>query len=169
MKTPEWLDPQDVPNAVRLEAVSKRFGRGDAEVTALHEVNLRIPRGTFTAVMGPSGSGKSTLLHCAAGLDRPTSGAVFLGSTGTDLTTMSESKLTLLRRREIGFVFQAFNLLPALTVRRTSRCRCDWPASAPTDADSLRSCTGSDWRSGPGTGRPSCPAGSNSESRSRAP
>jgi putative ABC transport system ATP-binding protein len=104
------------PDAVRLQAVSKRYGRGDAQVTALREVSVSIPRGTFTAVMGPSGSGKSTFLHCAAGLDRPTSGSVFLGSSGTDLATMSESKLTVLRRREIGFVFQAFNLLPSLTV-----------------------------------------------------
>ena len=105
-------------DAVLLAAVSKRFGRGDGQVDALREVDLRIQRGTFTAVMGPSGSGKSTLLRCAAGLDRPTSGSVLFGSTGTELTTMSESKLTVLRRRDIGFVFQAFNLVPALTVRQ---------------------------------------------------
>jgi putative ABC transport system ATP-binding protein len=118
MSTPDRSSSPDVRDAVRMESVTKRFGRGDAQVTALRDVSVRIPRGTFTAVMGPSGSGKSTFLHCAAGLDRPTSGSVFLGSMGTDLTTMSESKLTVLRRTEIGFVFQAFNLLPALTVRQ---------------------------------------------------
>jgi putative ABC transport system ATP-binding protein len=118
MSTPDRSGLHSPPDAVRLVAVSKRFGRGDSQVTALREVNIRIPSGTFAAVMGPSGSGKSTFLHCAAGLDRPTSGSVFLGSTGIDLATMSEPKLTVLRRRQIGFVFQAFNLIPALTVRQ---------------------------------------------------
>ncbi|MGC0339380.1 ABC transporter ATP-binding protein [Streptomyces sp. SLBN-8D4] len=85
-------------------------------VTALHDVTLAFPRGTFTAVMGPSGSGKSTLLQCAAGLDRPTSGSVTM--SGTELTTLSETRLTLLRRERIGFVFQAFNLLPSLTAEQ---------------------------------------------------
>ncbi|MFF1304577.1 ABC transporter ATP-binding protein [Streptomyces sp. NPDC058307] len=85
-------------------------------VTALHDVTLAFPRGSFTAVMGPSGSGKSTLLQCAAGLDRPTSGSVAL--RGTELTTLSETKLTLLRRERIGFVFQSFNLLPSLTAEQ---------------------------------------------------
>lgn len=118
MRRREPSGPNDVRDAVRMEAVSKRFGRGDAQVTALREASISIPRGTFTAIMGPSGSGKSTFLHCAAGLDRPTSGSVFLGSLGTDLTRMSESKLTVLRRRQIGFVFQAYNLVQALTVRQ---------------------------------------------------
>ena len=75
-----------VPDAVRLEAVSKRFGRGDAQVVALRDGSVRIPRGTVTAVMGPSGSGKRTFLHCAAGLDRPTSGSVFgCGATVTSV------------------------------------------------------------------------------------
>ncbi len=103
-------------NALRLDAVSKSYGRGPGRIRALDDVSLAVPRGTFTAVMGPSGSGKSTFLHCAAGLDRPTSGSVFLGSAGHDLGALSESDLTVLRRREIGFVFQAFNLVPALTV-----------------------------------------------------
>jgi putative ABC transport system ATP-binding protein len=118
MSTPDRSGLSDVPDAVRLESVSMLFGRGGSQVTALREVSVGIPRGTFTAVMGPSGSGKSTFLHCAAGLYRPTSGSVFLGSTGMDLTRMSEPKLTVLRRRQIGFVFQAFNLVPALTVRQ---------------------------------------------------
>jgi putative ABC transport system ATP-binding protein len=105
-------------DAVRLVSVGKRYGRGEGTVTALRDVSISVARGTFVAVMGPSGSGKSTFLHCAAGLDRPTSGSVYLGSGATDLATMSESKLTVLRRRQIGFVFQAFNLIPALTVRQ---------------------------------------------------
>ncbi|MCX5411729.1 ABC transporter ATP-binding protein [Streptomyces sp. NBC_00059] len=104
------------PSAVRLSTVSRSFGKGPEAVTALDGVSLAIPRGSFTAIMGPSGSGKSTLLQCTAGLDRPTSGRVFLGDT--DLTRLSERKLTLLRRERIGFVFQAFNLLPALTAEQ---------------------------------------------------
>ncbi|MFF2126050.1 ABC transporter ATP-binding protein [Streptomyces olivochromogenes] len=103
-------------DAIRLYSVSRRYGAGDGVVTALDEVSLAFPRGTFTAVMGPSGSGKSTLLQCATGLDRPTSGSVTVG--GTDLTKLSETKLTLLRRERIGFVFQAFNLLPSLTAEQ---------------------------------------------------
>ncbi|PNG22945.1 ABC transporter ATP-binding protein [Streptomyces cahuitamycinicus] len=102
--------------AVRLRSVTRSYGTGDNAVTALDQVSLDIPRGTFTTVMGPSGSGKSTLLQCTAGLDRPTGGQVFLGDT--DLTRLREKKLTLLRRRRIGFVFQAFNLLPALTAEQ---------------------------------------------------
>lgn len=101
------------PPAVRLGSVTRTFGKSAAAVTALDHVSLTIPAGTFTAVMGPSGSGKSTLLQCTAGLDRPTGGQVFLGDT--ELTGLGERKLTLLRRDRIGFVFQAFNLLPSLT------------------------------------------------------
>ena len=100
--------------AVRLDAVSKVYGRGRGAVAALREVSVGIPKGTFTAVMGPSGSGKSTFLQCAAGLDVPSSGSVRLG--GTDLTGMNENALTELRRGRIGFVFQSFNLVSALTV-----------------------------------------------------
>jgi putative ABC transport system ATP-binding protein len=82
----------------------------------LDAVSLVIERGTFTAVMGPSGSGKTTLLHCSAGLDTPSSGSVYLGQTRLD--QMSEKRLTLLRRSRVGLVFQAFNLIPALTVRQ---------------------------------------------------
>ncbi|MFI8952040.1 ABC transporter ATP-binding protein [Streptomyces sp. NPDC053750] len=101
---------------VRLETVRKIYTRGENSVAALAGVTVGFHQGTFTAVMGPSGSGKSTLLHCAAGLDRPTSGQVFL--EGTDLSSLSEKKLTLMRRDRIGFIFQAFNLMPALTVRQ---------------------------------------------------
>src|SRR5215203_4012126 len=96
--------------ALELESVSKVYGSGDGAVTALNGVTVGVRRGTFTAVMGPSGSGKSTFLHCAAGLDRPSSGIVHLGDI--DLTRLREPKLTELRRERVGFVFQAFNLLP---------------------------------------------------------
>jgi putative ABC transport system ATP-binding protein len=102
--------------AVQLTEVSKVYGRGAAAVTALDNVSIALARGSFTAVMGPSGSGKSTFLHCAAGLDRPTRGTVRLGDT--DLSGLKEVALTELRRERIGFVFQAYNLLPALTVEQ---------------------------------------------------
>ncbi|RGA05912.1 ABC transporter ATP-binding protein [Microbispora triticiradicis] len=99
---------------LRLDAVSKVYGKGQGAVAALREVSVNIPGGSFTAVMGPSGSGKSTFLHCAAGLDTPSSGSVRLG--GTELSGMDETWLTELRRQRIGFVFQAFNLVSSLTV-----------------------------------------------------
>ena len=98
---------------VQLWSVRRTYGSGPATVTALADVTVGFARGSFTAVMGPSGSGKSTLLSCAAGLDRPTDGRVLLG--GTDLGRLSETDLTVLRRERIGFVFQSFNLIPALT------------------------------------------------------
>ncbi|MCP2269529.1 ABC transporter ATP-binding protein [Actinokineospora diospyrosa] len=100
--------------AVRLSGVRKVYGKGSGAVAALAGVSAEFQRGTFTAVMGPSGSGKSTFLHCAAGLDRPTDGSVELD--GVELTKLGERQLTRLRRDKIGFIFQAFNLLPALTV-----------------------------------------------------
>ncbi|WP_049578443.1 ABC transporter ATP-binding protein [Streptomyces sp. SBT349] len=103
-------------HAVRLDAVTKVYGRrGHGGTVALDGVSAAIPHGTFTAVMGPSGSGKSTFLHCAAGLDRVTSGATWIGDT--ELGGMNETELTRLRRRRVGFVFQSFNLVPSLTVR----------------------------------------------------
>ncbi|MBB5934905.1 ABC transporter ATP-binding protein [Streptomyces zagrosensis] len=102
--------------AVELRGVSRQYGRGSNAVHALRGIDLALPRGSFTAVMGPSGSGKSTFLQCAAGLDRPTAGSVRLG--GTEITGMNENKLTALRRSRLGFVFQAFNLLPSLTVEQ---------------------------------------------------
>jgi putative ABC transport system ATP-binding protein len=101
-------------DAVRLDAVSKVYGKGQGAVAALREVSVAVPRGSFTAVMGPSGSGKSTFLHCAAGLDTPSSGSVRLG--GTELGGLGETELTRLRRQRVGFVFQAFNLVASLTV-----------------------------------------------------
>ncbi|MFE2327635.1 ABC transporter ATP-binding protein [Streptomyces sp. NPDC059385] len=102
--------------AVELRGVRREYGRGAATVQALRGIDLSLPRGSFTAVMGPSGSGKSTFLQCAAGLDLPTAGSVRLG--GTEITGLDENELTELRRSRLGFVFQAFNLLPSLTVEQ---------------------------------------------------
>jgi putative ABC transport system ATP-binding protein len=98
--------------AARAENLVKRYGSGQAAVTALDGVTLEVPAGSFTAVMGPSGSGKSTLLHCLVGLDTPDSGRIWIG--GEEITSMPDRQLTRLRRDRIGFVFQAFNLLPVL-------------------------------------------------------
>jgi putative ABC transport system ATP-binding protein len=98
--------------AARVQQLTKTYGSGDGEVRALDGVNVGIRRGEFTAIMGPSGSGKSTLMHVMAGLDTPTSGRAWIGDT--DITGLSDLELTILRRRRVGFVFQAFNLVPTL-------------------------------------------------------
>ncbi|MFG2683474.1 ABC transporter ATP-binding protein [Streptomyces sp. NPDC048392] len=102
------------PSAVRVKHLTRVYGTDEQPVTALAGVDAGFTGGTFTAVMGPSGSGKSTLLQTAAGLDRPSSGQVWIGDT--ELSQLSETELTKLRRTRIGFVFQAFNLIGALTV-----------------------------------------------------
>tara|TARA_B110000438_G_C15808534_1_gene648545 strand:+ start:385 stop:1149 length:765 start_codon:yes stop_codon:yes gene_type:complete len=99
--------------AARMVGGSKVYGTGDTEVRALDGVDVEFERGRFTAIMGPSGSGKSTLMHCSAGLDDLTSGTVYIGDV--ELGDLSERDLTLLRRDKVGFVFQAFNLIPTLT------------------------------------------------------
>jgi putative ABC transport system ATP-binding protein len=115
--------------AVRVEGLTRTYATDGQTVTALAGVDAAFARGTFTAVMGPSGSGKSTLLQTAAGLDRPTSGRVWVGDT--ELSRLSETKLTELRRDRIGFVFQAFNLIGALTVEENillpSKLSGSWP------------------------------------------
>lgn len=98
---------------VRARGLTKVYGTGAARVTALDDVDVDFDRGRFTAIMGASGSGKSTLLHCVAGLDRPSGGRVLIGDA--ELTALSDTDLTTLRRDRIGFVFQDFNLLPTLT------------------------------------------------------
>ncbi|MFJ6566147.1 ABC transporter ATP-binding protein [Streptomyces sp. NPDC091292] len=108
--------PVPEQRAVELRGVRRRYGRGSSAVHALRGIDVALARGSFTAVMGPSGSGKSTFLQCAAGLDRPTDGTVHLA--GTEITGMSENRLTALRRARLGFVFQSFNLLPSLTVEQ---------------------------------------------------
>jgi putative ABC transport system ATP-binding protein len=98
---------------VRAQDVTRVYGEGDTAVHALRGVSVEFPRGQFAAIMGPSGSGKSTLMHILAGLDQPTSGSVQIN--GTEIVGMSDKELTLLRRDNIGFIFQFFNLLPMLT------------------------------------------------------
>ncbi len=104
--------PVTAPPAARAEQAVKQYGRGDTTVSALAGVDVAIEAGRFTAIMGPSGSGKSTLMHCLAGLDTLTSGRVLVGDT--DLSTLNDKALTLLRRDRIGFVFQSYNLVPTL-------------------------------------------------------
>jgi putative ABC transport system ATP-binding protein len=102
-------------STVRAEHAVKVYGAGDTAVTALDDVTIEFPAGQFTAIMGPSGSGKSTLLHCLAGLDTLTAGKAFVGDA--ELGRLTDRQLTLLRRDRIGFVFQAFNLVPTLPAR----------------------------------------------------
>jgi putative ABC transport system ATP-binding protein len=100
--------------AASARGATKIYGKGDTRVVALDEVDVDFTAGNFTAIMGPSGSGKSTLMHCMAGLDRLSSGSVTVG--GLDISSASEKQLTLLRRDHLGFIFQAFNLVPTLNV-----------------------------------------------------
>jgi putative ABC transport system ATP-binding protein len=106
-------DAQSLAPAAHSRGLSKIFGAGDTRVVALDGVDVDFARGRFTAIMGPSGSGKSTLMHCMAGLDSVTGGQAFIGDV--DLSTLDDKALTVLRRDRVGFVFQAFNLLPTLT------------------------------------------------------
>jgi putative ABC transport system ATP-binding protein len=117
--------PPDAPGGAAARAVDavKVYGQGDTLVTALNHVSVDFERGRFTAIMGPSGSGKSTLMHCMAGLDSLTEGRAFIG--GTDISALSETELTLLRRDQVGFIFQAFNLVPTLTALENIRLPLD--------------------------------------------
>jgi putative ABC transport system ATP-binding protein len=117
---------------VSAREVTRRFGEGDTAVDALRGVSLDIAKGQLTAVMGPSGSGKSTLMHILAGLDRPTSGDVWID--GQDITTMNDQQLTLLRREHIGFVFQFFNLLPMLTAEENITLPLELAGEKPDEA-----------------------------------
>lgn len=101
--------------AASATGLDKTYGEGPAAVHALRGVDIAFRAGEFTAIMGPSGSGKSTLMHCMAGLDKPTAGRVFID--GVDLTTLKDKALTQLRRDNVGFVFQAFNLLPSMSAQ----------------------------------------------------
>jgi putative ABC transport system ATP-binding protein len=105
----------DLGLAARVQHLKKTYGSGEGTVHALDDVSVGIRRGQFTAIMGPSGSGKSTLMHIMAGLDTPTDGRVWIGDT--EITGLGDLDLTVLRRRRVGFIFQAFNLVPTLTAR----------------------------------------------------
>src|SRR5437879_5107542 len=149
--------------AVRAEHAVKVYGTGDTAVRALDDVTVEFPAGRFTAIMGPSGSGKSTLLHCLAGLDTLTAGRALVGDV--ELGGLSDRQLTLLRRDRIGFVFQAFNLVPTLSARDNITLPMTLAGSAP-DPDWLATVierTGLTDRLG--TARPSSPAASSSGSR----
>jgi putative ABC transport system ATP-binding protein len=111
--TPATLSAPSPPPAARAVEASKVYGKGEAQVRALDGVTVDFATGRFSAIMGPSGSGKSTLMHTLAGLDFVTSGQVFIGDT--DLAKLNDRQLTMLRRDRIGFIFQAFNLVPTLT------------------------------------------------------
>ena len=113
-RLPARPGPSTEPTVARVHRVAKHYGSGDATVHALRGVDLAVRRGEFVAIMGPSGSGKSTLMHLLAGLDSPSSGEVWLGDR--EIGTLDDTALTLLRRERIGFVFQAFNLVPTLDV-----------------------------------------------------
>jgi putative ABC transport system ATP-binding protein len=119
-------------SAARAVGLTKIYGEGDAAVRALDDVSVEFERAHFTAIMGPSGSGKSTLLHCMAGLDAPTDGNIFIGEV--DLTTLSEKSLTLLRREKVGFVFQAFNLVPTLNAAENITLPLDIAGAKPDGA-----------------------------------
>ena len=100
---------------LRVENLSKSYGKGEAEVKALQNVNLSINKGEFVAIVGPSGSGKSTLLHLLGGVDKPTSGNVFINDV--DIYTLKEKDLAIFRRRNVGLIYQFYNLIPVLTVK----------------------------------------------------
>ena len=126
---PPLLPPSAAAQAIN---VSKIYGSGDTEVRALDGVDVTFPVGQFTAIMGPSGSGKSTLMHCMAGLDSLTSGDVLIGDT--TLGSLNERDLTLLRRDNVGFVFQAFNLVPTLSALENITLPMDLAGVAPDQA-----------------------------------
>ena len=134
MSATNEIAPPDARTGVAARAVglTKTYGEGDATVRALDDVSVEFERARFSAIMGPSGSGKSTLLHCMAGLDKPTSGQVLIGDV--DLTTLSEKDLTLLRRRSVGFVFQAYNLVPTLTASENITLPLDIAGEEPDKA-----------------------------------
>ncbi len=118
--------------AVRARALSKVYGSGDVAVHALRGVDVSFTAGEFTAIMGPSGSGKSTLMHLLAGLDTATDGQVVLGDT--ELTSLGDTALTLLRRERVGFVFQSFNLLPMFTALQNITLPCELAGTTPDQA-----------------------------------
>ena len=133
MTTTSTLNPPPTSEiaAASVDAV-KIYGRGDTEVRALDGISVEFPRGQFTAIMGPSGSGKSTLMHCMAGLDTLTTGQTFIGDV--DLSGLDEKRLTLLRRDQVGFVFQAYNLVPTLNALENIRLPLDLARREPDQA-----------------------------------
>lgn len=131
---------------IQAKNLTKVYGKGDTAVTALDHISLEVNPGEFVAVMGPSGCGKSTLLHLLGGLDRPTRGQVLID--GHNLTDLSDAKLTELRRRKIGFIFQFFNLIPVLNATENAALPLTLDGVKPTDAKAKAS----DWLNKVGLG-----------------
>ncbi len=129
MNQPEAPSLDD--NVARLDGATKTFGEGDAAVTAVDNVTIGFRRGEFTAVMGPSGSGKSTLMYCQSGLDRLTSGKAYIGDV--DVSTLGDQELSVMRRSKLGFIFQSFHLVPALTARENITLPVDLDTNANVD------------------------------------
>ena len=123
----------DLGLVARVANLTKSYGTEENRVTALSDVSIGIRRGEFTAIMGPSGSGKSTLMHIMAGLDSATSGQVWLGDT--EITSLGDTALTILRRRRVGFVFQSFNLVPTLDILGNILLPFELDGRKPTDAE----------------------------------
>jgi putative ABC transport system ATP-binding protein len=130
------ISTTDLGLAARVQQLTKTYGSGDGRVAALDGVSVGIRRGQFTAIMGPSGSGKSTLMHVMAGLDVATSGRAWIGDT--EITGLGDLELTLLRRRRIGFVFQAFNLVPTLDALGNILLPFDLDGRRPSALESAR-------------------------------
>ena len=130
--TAKEIEVTETRVAAHAVGLSKVYGTGDARVVALDDVDVAFAAGEFAAIMGPSGSGKSTLMHCLAGLDTPTAGQVFVGDT--ELTALSDKALTRLRRDQVGFIFQSFNLLPTLTARENITLPADIAGRSPDPA-----------------------------------
>jgi putative ABC transport system ATP-binding protein len=126
-------------DVARLVGATKIFGEDDAAVTALDEVTIGFRRGEFTAVMGPSGSGKSTLMYCQSGLDRLTSGHAYIGDV--DVSTLTDQELSVLRRSKLGFIFQSFHLVPALSAKENITLPVDLDSNAEVDEEFLAELT----------------------------
>src|SRR5690606_32292231 len=109
---------------LKIENLSKVYGKGETAVKALDNVSFSVKKGEFVAIIGPSGSGKSTLLHLLGGVDRPSSGKVYVDNT--DIYNLNETQLAIFRRRQIGLIYQFYNLIPVLTVKRIFHCLCYW-------------------------------------------
>ncbi len=127
-------------DVARLVGATKVYGTGDAAVTAVDDVTVGFRRGQFTAVMGPSGSGKSTLMYCQSGLDRLTAGHAYIGDV--DVSTLSDQELSVLRRSKLGFIFQSFHLVPALSARENITLPVDLDSGTDVDEEFLAELTG---------------------------
>lgn len=134
------FNPDADDSVARLVKATKVFGEGDAAVTALNDATIGFRRGQFTAVMGPSGSGKSTLMYCQSGLDRLTSGHAYIGDV--DVSTLNDQQLSVLRRSKLGFIFQSFHLVPALSARENITLPVDLDSEADVDEDFLAELAG---------------------------